>query len=89
MSPAPMNQTPLIHLVDDDQAEILEYQHLRAVSDGNSGGLLAAVLQRVQAVVREFGDFLAGSPDAEDATLFPRFVFQLTGHVAPWRRRQG
>jgi hypothetical protein len=35
------------------------------------------VLQRVEAVVGELGDFLAGSPDAEDAALFPRGVFWL------------
>ena len=30
-----------------DQTEILEYQHLRSVCDGDAGGLLAAVLQRI------------------------------------------
>ena len=49
---------------------------------------VTAVLQGVQAVVGEFGDFLAGSPDAEYAALFARFVLQLAGHIAPWRRRR-
>ena len=52
-----------------DQAEVLEDDDLRPVGDGDAGGLLAAVLQRVQAVVAELGDLLAGRPDAEDAAL--------------------
>ena len=45
----------------------------------DAGGLLAAVLQRVEAVVGELGHLFAGSPDAEDATgiLGPGIV----GHV--------
>ena len=54
-----------------DQAKILEHQHLRAVGDRDPGGLLPAMLQCVEAVVGEFGDFLTGSPDAEDAAFFP------------------
>ena len=68
-----------------DQTEILEYQHLGTVGDRDTRRLLTAVLQRVQAVVGELGDFLAGSPDAEDAALFTRFAFQLAGHGPPWR----
>jgi len=63
-----------------DQPEILEDQHLGTVGDRDPGGLLAAVLQGVQAVVGKFGDFLAGGPDAEDAAFFPRWIFQLAGH---------
>ena len=54
-----------------DQAEILEHQYLGTVGDRDPGGLLAAVLQCVEAVVGELGDFLTGSPDAEDAAFFP------------------
>ena len=53
-----------------DQAEILEDQHLGAVGDGDAGGFLPAVLQRVQAEVSEFGDLFTGGPDPEYATLF-------------------
>ena len=65
------------------QAEVFEHQNLRAVGDRDTRGLLAPVLQGVEAVVAELGDFLTGGPDAEDAALFPRGVlkiFQLTGH---------
>ncbi len=38
------------------------------------GGFLAAVLQRVEAVVGELGDIFARGPDAEDAAFLARFV---------------
>ena len=44
-------------LVDEDRAP---------VGGRDAGRLLPAVLQRVEAVVGELGDLLAGSPDAED-----------------------
>ena len=53
-----------------DQAEVFEDQHLGSIGDGDTCGLLAAMLQRVQAVVSEFGDFFAGGPDPEYTTLF-------------------
>ncbi len=65
-----------------DQAEILEHQHLGAVGDGDAGRFLPAVLQCVEAVVGEFGDFLAGSPDAEYAALFFGGFFRLAGHAS-------
>ena len=63
-------------LVEDlaDQAEILEHQHLRAVGDGDARGLLAAVLQGIEAVVGELRHFLAGRPDPEYAAFFFRLV---------------
>ena len=73
-----------------DQAEILEHQHLRSVCDGDAGGLLAAVLQRVEAVVGEFGDFFAGGPYAEYTAFFAGRIlvgqWLLGGHgaAAPW-----
>ena len=57
-----------------DQAEVLEHQHLRAVGDGDAGGFLAAVLQRVQAVVGELGNVFAGCPHSEYAALFTGLV---------------
>ena len=55
-------------LVEDlrHQAEVLVDDQRAAVADGDAGGFLAAVLQRVQAEVGELGDLLAGRPDAED-----------------------
>ena len=68
-------------LVEDlaDQPEVLEHQHLGAVGDGDARGFLAAVLQRVQAVVGELGDLFARRPDAEYAALFSWFVLGLLG----------
>ncbi len=59
-----------------DQAKVLEHQHLRAVGDGDTRRFLAAVLQRVQAVVGEFGNFFTRRPDTEHATLFAWFVWR-------------
>ena len=53
-----------------DQAEVFEDQHLRSIGDGDTGGFLAAMLQRVQAVIGEFGDFLARGPDPEYTAFF-------------------
>ena len=56
-------------LVEDlgDQAHVLVDEDLAAVADGDAGRLLATVLERVQAEVRELGDVLARGPDAEHA----------------------
>jgi len=61
-------------LVEDltDQAEILVDQDLLTVRHGDPGGLLATVLECVQAVVGELGDVLAGGPHAEDAAFLDR-----------------
>ena len=64
-----------------DQAEILEHQHLRTVGNGDAGGFLATVLQRIQAVVGELGHFFARGPYPEYAALFAWFVIGLlAGH---------
>ena len=57
-------------LVEDlrDQAHVLVDEDLVAVADRDAGRLLAAVLQRVEAVVGELRDLLARRPHAEDAT---------------------
>ncbi len=58
-------------LVEDlrDQAQLLVDHDRAAVADRHPGRLLPAVLQRVEAVVGQLGDVLAGRPDAEDAAL--------------------
>jgi len=58
-------------LVEDlcDQAELLVDDDRAAVGHRHPAGLLAAVLQGVQAVVGQLGDVLAGGPDAEDTAL--------------------
>jgi hypothetical protein len=43
-----------------------------AVADGDSGRLLAAVLEGVQPVVGELGDIFSGSPNAKDSTGISR-----------------
>ena len=56
-------------LVEDlrDEAHLAEHGQVAAVRDGDPGRLLAAVLERVQAEVREPGDVAVGRADAEDA----------------------
>ncbi|GMA38222.1 hypothetical protein GCM10025883_02670 [Mobilicoccus caccae] len=55
-------------LVEDlaDQAHVLVDEDSRTITCGDACGLLPAVLQRVEPVVGEFGDLLAGRPDPED-----------------------
>jgi hypothetical protein len=50
-----------------DQAHVLVDQDLPAVADRDSGRLLAAVLERVQAEVDELGHLFARRPDPEHA----------------------
>ena len=50
-----------------DEAHLAEHGQVAAVRDGDPGRLLAAVLERVQAEVREPGDVAVGRADAEDA----------------------
>jgi hypothetical protein len=56
-------------LVEDlgDEAHLLVHDNPAPVADSNAGGLLTAVLQRLQAVVGELRDVLAWRPDAEDS----------------------
>jgi apolipoprotein N-acyltransferase len=60
-----------------DQAEVLEDQHLRAVADGDTGGFLTSVLERIEPVVGELGDVLTGGPDTENAALLARLVLRF------------
>src|SRR5690606_22589052 len=50
------------------QTHVLVDEDLLAVADRDAGGLLAAVLQGVDAEVRQLGDVLTGRPHAEDTT---------------------
>jgi hypothetical protein len=43
-----------------------------AVTDGDAGRLLAAVLKGVQPVIGEFGNVFAGSPNTKDSTGISR-----------------
>src|SRR5690242_10012659 len=67
-----------------DQAHVLDDDDRLAVADRDTGRLLAPVLQRVQPVVGQLGDFLARGRDPEDAVCVPRPVtrFQLGGQAA-------
>ena len=70
-------------LVEDlaNQPEVLEYEDLRPVGDGDARRFLAAVLQRIKAVVGELGHLFARRPDAEYSTLFAGFLIGLrAGH---------
>ena len=52
-----------------------------AVGGGDSGGLLAAVLQGVQREVRQPGDVVPGRVEAEDPALVARPVTLVGGHA--------
>ncbi|GAA1141504.1 hypothetical protein GCM10009664_07630 [Kitasatospora gansuensis] len=56
-------------LVEDlgDKSHVLEDENLGSVADCDARGFLSAVLQGIEAEVRELCDLLAGSPDTEDA----------------------
>lgn len=64
-----------------DQAEVFEDQYLRSIGDGDTGGFLTAMLQRVEAVVSEFGNFLARGPYPEYTALFAGRVQVLLGFI--------
>jgi hypothetical protein len=63
-------QGPQGGLVEDlgDKSHVLEDENLGAVAHCDARGFLSAVLQGIEAEVRELGNLLAGSPDTEDAT---------------------
>jgi hypothetical protein len=50
-----------------DEAHLTEHRQVTAVRDRDPSRLLAAVLERMQAEVREPGDVAVGCADAEDA----------------------
>src|ERR1700677_693948 len=64
-----------------DQTKVFEDQHLRPIGDSDSRGFLAAMLQRIQSVVGEFGYFFARGPDPEYTALFTGRVQILLGFL--------
>ncbi len=84
-------------LVEDlaHQPQSLVQREARAVAGGDSGRLLAAVLQRVQANVGEAGHRVARGVDADHAALLARAVGiedgqrrEVLGGRVPWRVRR-
>src|SRR5690606_1283253 len=71
-------------LVEDlgDQPEVLEDHDLRAVAHRDARGFLAAMLQCVEAVVGQFGDFFTPSPDTEYAAFLPRLGLKMVSVCA-------
>ena len=65
---SPLEPAQLL-LVEDlrDEAHVAEHGQPAAVGDGDAGRLLAAVLEREEAEVREARDVALGRADAEDA----------------------
>ncbi len=57
-----------------DETEILVDHDLASVTDGDARRFLTAMLQRVETVEAQLGDFLARSPDTEHAALLVRAV---------------
>src|SRR4029077_2803231 len=70
-------------LVEDlgDQAHVLVDADALTVGDGDARGLLPPVLERVEPELGEVGDVLAGTVDAEDATLLVEAVERLVAEV--------
>ena len=82
-------------LVEDlgDQPHVLVDEDLLAVARGDARGLLAAVLQGVEAVVGQLGDILARRPDTEDTagvlgSLFTGEQVVGQGSVSAWHEDQ-
>src|SRR5262249_25042771 len=72
-----------------DETHVLDDGDRLAVADRDAGGLLAAVLQRVEAEVRQVGDGLARRVDAEDAArVFGAREFRVQGHQYPMGLRR-
>lgn len=58
-----------------DQTHVLVDDHAFAVARGDAGGLLATMLQCIQAEVRKFADFFAWGPDTKYAASVLRSFF--------------
>ena len=70
-----------------DEPHVLHDGDRLAVAHGDAGGLLAAVLQRVQAEVGEVGDGCAGRVHAEDAAgVVGSGQIGVQGHQYPMSR---
>jgi hypothetical protein len=57
-----------------NQTEFLEDDHRLPVGDRDAGRLLAAMLQRIEPVVREASHVLSGGVDTHDAAGVPGFA---------------
>src|SRR6202035_1414125 len=57
-----------------DEPHLLADANLAAVADRDTGGLLSAMLQRVQAEIRQVGDVLARVEHPENATFLVEVV---------------
>src|SRR5262249_38300717 len=64
------------------QAEVLVDHDAGAVADRDAGGLLPAVLQRVEAEIRQLRHLFATRPDPEHAALVLRTLFDGVQVVA-------
>ena len=71
----PLQRAQLL-LVEDlvDEALVAHGHDVAVLGRGDAGGLLAAVLERVEPEVREPRDLVAGGTDAEDAALVARAI---------------
>ena len=58
-----------------NQTHVFVNHDVVAIAHGDSGRFLAAVLQRVQAVIGQLGDFFAGGPNSEYPTCVLRAFF--------------
>ena len=65
------------HVFKDNDAVIIAHRNAR--------GFLPAVLESKKAKVGKFRDFLPGSPDAKDATLFAGFLLVMIVKVSDTR----
>ena len=83
MSPLERAQLVLVEDLGDEAAVAQRHDAAVAVGGGDAGGLLAAVLERVEREVRQAGDVVPRRVDAEDATLVSRAValVEEIGHV--------
>ena len=71
----PLQRTQLLLVEDLVDEPLVAHRHdVAALRGGDAGGLLAAVLERVEREVREAGDFAARRDYAEDAALIARSI---------------
>ncbi len=60
-----------------DQAEILEHEDLFTITDCDTCGLLATVLEGEETEIRKLGHFLTRCPNAKHTAFFTRGLFVL------------
>ena len=62
-----------------DEPHVLDHGDRLAIADRDAGGLLPAMLQRVQAQIRLVRDRLPGRVHPEHAAGFARMIVELVG----------